>query len=446
MAKRAKTLKEPYGAYNSKLTHKADEELTHVGRGTPCGEYMRRFWQPTVLSDELKDLPVAIRILDEDLVAFRDGGGRVGLLERRCCHRGTSLEFGKIVECGIRCCYHGWQFDVDGRILDTPGEPPESRIRDKIWQGAYPVHEYEGIVFAYMGPPEKKPVFPIYDLFVRPGNRLVPDKVHSPCNWLQVRENEMDPVHITYLHTQLFGVQFTEVMGAVPSMEWRETPVGMMYITVRRWKDMLYLRSNDMILPNIARVAGVDDAEEELTFDRRGGVTNWTVPIDDTSCWTIGWYDDDQDVGREDMNGYLDRMARAGDLALDPSGNADTQTGNRPYEERQRMPGDWDVWVSQGPIHAHAREHLGGTDRGVSMYRRLVREGIRAVKAGKDPKGIVREMDTGPLLTYAHNSVKRIPPANTPEADHEAHLAYGRDVTARIMSGEIRRDTSVAAE
>ena len=110
------------------------------------------------------------------------------------------------------------------------------------------------------------------------------------------------------------------------------------------------------------------------------------------------------------------------------------------------MPGDWDVWVSQGPIHAHAREHLGGTDRGVSMYRRLVREGIRAVKAGKDPKGIVREEGGEPLLTYAHNSVKRVPPANTPEADHEAHLAYGRDFTARIMSGEIPRHKLAAAE
>ena len=106
------------------------------------------------------DLPRAIRILGEDLVAFRDGGGRVGVLERRCCHRGTSLEYGRVMERGIACCYHGWHFDVDGTILDTPGEPPDSRIRDRTFQGAYPAREHQGLVFAYMGPPAAAPDFP----------------------------------------------------------------------------------------------------------------------------------------------------------------------------------------------------------------------------------------------------------------------------------------------
>jgi nitrite reductase/ring-hydroxylating ferredoxin subunit len=444
MVKRAKTLKEPYGAYNSKLTHKVDEELTGVGRGTPCGEYMRRYWQPIALSDELGDLPVAIRILGEDLVVFRDGAGRVGLLERRCCHRGTSLEFGKIEERGISCCYHGWRFDVDGRILDTPGEPPESRIKEKIWQGAYPVFEIEGIVFAYMGPPDRKPVFPHYDFLDRPGRHFTRHKVNSPCSWLQVRENEMDPVHITFLHTRLFGTQFTDAFGAVPTIEWRETPVGMIYVSVRRWGEYLYLRTNDMIMPNIARVAGIEDAEGETVFDRRATTTNWVVPIDDTNCMSIGWDEHEDDLPDPRRDGYLDRMTRAGNDAMGPADVG--QTGEPSYEERQRAPGDWDVWVSQGPVHAHAREHLGATDRGVSMYRNLVRDGIRAVKAGADPKGISRDAHTAPLLTYAHNTVKLIPPADTPGADRALSLTFGRDITAQIMSGALRRGATEAAE
>ena len=134
-----------------------DEELTHVGPGTPGGELFRRYWQPVALASKLGDVPLAVRILGEDLVVFRDREGRVGVLHRHCCHRGASLEFGVISQRGIRCCYHGWLFDVDGVILETPGEPPESPIRHTISQGAYPAREFAGLVFAYMGPPGTVP-------------------------------------------------------------------------------------------------------------------------------------------------------------------------------------------------------------------------------------------------------------------------------------------------
>ena len=165
MPRRVKVLKKPYSAYARAHTDIFDEELCRVGRGTPCGEYLRRFWQPVFVESELNDTPTAIRILGVDLVIFRDGKGDIGLLERRCVHRGASLEFGKIVERGIRCCYHGWQFDVDGTILDTPGEPSDSPIRQKICQGAYPVQSWRGVVFAYMGPLDKRPEFPVFDAF-----------------------------------------------------------------------------------------------------------------------------------------------------------------------------------------------------------------------------------------------------------------------------------------
>ena len=433
---RAKPLREAYGAYNSTREIGVDEELSHVGRGTPCGEYFRRFWQPVCLSEHLKDLPKRIRILGEDLVAFRDGSGRVGVLELHCSHRGTSLEYGKIQKRGISCCYHGWQFDVDGRILDTPGEPANSPIKDRICHGAYPTHEWMGLVFAYMGPPEKKPAFPVYDAFERPNAEFVHRYRFSPCNWLQVRENEMDPVHLSFLHTRLFGVQFQPVYGEIPTMEWHETPIGMCYLTVRRWGDNLYLRVNDAIAPNICRIAGIDDGEGEVVFDRRGAALNWVVPVDDTNTLNIGFGDIDKNLVLDGRDAYTDRMNRAGQYAV---GAGDVgQTGEPSYEDRQKAPGDWDAWVSQGATAIHARENLGTTDRGITMYRKLLRQGMAAVKAGKMPKNLHMK-DPGTLLTYCHNTVKRVRPANSPEAEVALGLAFGREIFKRIREGALTK-------
>ena len=158
---RAPFLSQKYGGYYHSQVPKEDEELTHVGPGTPAGEYLRRFWQPVCYADELGDTPVGLKILGEELVAFRDFSGRIGLVEAHCPHRGTSLEFGLVSERGIRCCYHGWLFDVDGTILETPGEPAGSTFKDRLCHGAYPTQEHCGTVFAYMGPPDKMPPFPI---------------------------------------------------------------------------------------------------------------------------------------------------------------------------------------------------------------------------------------------------------------------------------------------
>ena len=434
----AVSLNGPYSAYLRTPAAAEDAALAHVGRGSACGEYLRRFWQPVALASDLQELPLRIKLLDEDLVLFRDLGGRVGLLELHCCHRRTSLEFGRICERGIRCAYHGWQYDVDGRILDTPGEPAQSRIKERLYQGAYPTKEYKGLIFAYLGPPDRIPDFPIYDLFEAKGTRLVPWKVHSPCNWLQVRENEMDPVHITFLHTRLFGAQFGEIFRPIPTLEFLETPVGMMYVTTRRWRGgKVYLRSNDMILPNIARIAGIEDAEgdEEILFDRRGGGTNWVVPIDNENCWTIGWNDEETLVGLPGLNAYMDRFKRQGERATGPFDVG--QTGEPPYEERQRKPGDWDVWVSQGRIMRHAEEHLAHTDRGVALYRALLRRGIRATAEGQDPKGILRG-GGAPLRTYSHNSVLLLPEHPDPETDATQRREAARALTERILKGEVR--------
>ncbi len=411
-SRRPPSLKAPYSAYYYREVPEDDTELTRVGPGTPGGEYLRRFWQPVAFSDELGDLPRAIRILGEDLVIFRDRSGRVGLLQRHCSHRGTSLEYGLVSERGIRCCYHGWLFDVDGRILEMPGEPPGSTFKDRLYHGAYPTLEYQGLIFAYMGPPDKQPAFPIYDMYVLPGFRAVPGPRYLlPCNWLQVKDNCMDPVHTAFLHTIVSGCQFTEAFGDVGVLDWQYTPVGMIYIHTRRVGEMVWVHISDFIPPNIHQFPPTwEDAREEKVF-QRPQATNWAVPIDDTHTMNIRFtYVSDDEPRR-----------------LNPTRFG--QEGGRPYEEQQRRPGDYEAQTSQRPIAVHALEHLGATDRGVIMLRRLVREGIRAVQRGEDPPGLVRGPHA-PIPTYSQDTVLRIPPAPTPEADRALLRAEGRKVAA----------------
>src|SRR5260221_10898913 len=401
MAARAPFLNAANSAYRHRERPAADEELTLVGPGTPCGEYLRRFWQPIILTSELAELPRRLRILGEDLVAFRDKSGAIGLLELHCPHRGTSLEFGLVGDKGIRCCYHSWKFDVDGTILETPGEPAESKIRDRTFQGAYPALEFGGLVFAYMGPPALKPEFPHYDVFDQPDNRMVPYSLTYPCNWLQILENAMDPAHGVFLHTRISFEHFAPAWGKLPVTEFRETPLGMIYITSRRVDDLVWVRMNDIMLPNIVQAGAIWEAGDKPKAFTRSGLTRWTVPIDDAHSLVIGL--------RHFNDGVNDPQGRSvealcGKETVDFMG----QTGERPYAERQRVPGDFDAQVSQRPIAIHALEHLGTTDRGVSMLRRLVRTGLRAVQAGQEPH-CVRGAPSKVISTYCHDSVVRVP-------------------------------------
>ena len=163
-----------------------DPELTEVGPGTPCGEYLRRFWMPVAMTDQFSDRPYRIRILGEDLVLFREKGGRLGLVHLHCAHRNMSLEFGIIEEGGIRCSYHGWKYAPDGTVLETPCEPPASQVKTKTCLGAYPVIEFKGLAFAYLGPADTMPSFPVMDTFDQEGDEMLPYLIKSPCNWLQV--------------------------------------------------------------------------------------------------------------------------------------------------------------------------------------------------------------------------------------------------------------------
>ena len=414
MVARAPFLKARYGGYFHRDIPDEDEQLTHVGPNTPCGEYLRRFWQPVCFSDELKDLPLRLRIMAEDLVAFRDRSGAVGLLELHCPHRGTSLEFGLIDDKGIRCCYHGWLFGVDGTILETPGEPADSTLKDRLFHGAYPVHEAHGIVFAYMGPPEQRPPFPSYDSYSQSGSRMIPGrKYFYPCNWLQIMENTMDPVHTAFLHTIVSGAVFTEEFGVLPELDYVETPIGMVYVGTRRVADNIWTRMVEVVLPNLQQVAPIwEDGRKERKFSGPM-MSRWIVPQDDTTSMFIEFrhVSETEDVT---PGWWADRnIMLPGQIAADS------------YKEGQLHPGDYEAQVSQRPIAIHGLEHLSETDRGVSMYRNQIRRGIRATAAGQDPMGVFRN-GAGVIPTYCNNTVLRVPPAAAGTNDKELMRATGR--------------------
>jgi nitrite reductase/ring-hydroxylating ferredoxin subunit len=360
-----------------------DEQLARVGAGTPMGELLRRYWQPVGLSGDATAVPRRVRVLGEDLILFRDGRGRPGLLHPRCTHRGTTLYYGKVEDDGIRCCYHGWLFDVRGRCLDQPCEPGGGLHRDRVRQPWYPVREHHGLVFAYLGPPERKPVFRTFDVLtdLDDGELVVADDTGVgtggaavvPCNWLQHYENVMDPFHVPVLHGSFSGGQFVADMVVVPEVVWSDTAHGVMSTQDRVLESgRRFRRRTEVVLPNVRVVP-----DPRVSAYGRGQLVGWVVPIDDTSFRLYN----------------LGRVRDAGALAAQRS----TFEGRAWHElteaEHQRLPGDYEAQVGQGPVTLHSEEHLTATDRGVSRLRRLLRRQLAAVAAGGDPLGVRRDVD-----------------------------------------------------
>jgi nitrite reductase/ring-hydroxylating ferredoxin subunit len=471
----ATTVGQAYIGYHRRDVPEPDPELTRVGPGTPCGEYFRRFWHPVALADDLKDLPLPLRILGEDLVLFRDGRGAIGLLNRHCAHRGTSLEFGIVERCGIRCPYHGWLYDVDGRVLETPGELPESAIKDRVVHGAYPTREYKGLIFAYMGPPEHQPEFalissvenppPGWRIIARPGPGRLMDS-----NWLQRAENIIDHAHLAFLHfpemaralltpyrpsanpeatlDDYFNRGLPEVYEPVYRQvtqryhawryEWHEFAGGVLSIRAERFGEHVHLRVGNYIMPNIVEFApprrrgaiGTELVDREVGYEPPEG-TDWQIPIDDTHTLRLGfdYVADTEDARRQEVV--------RGETEVKPQ--SFTQHKREDYAARQREPADYEAQQGR-PIAIHALEHLGTTDRGVMLIRKQLREGIRAVQHGDDPIGVARVAGQT-VPSHCRNTILRLPPAADPEAD----IALVERAKKRFAAALIAGDDPIAA-
>tara|TARA_B100000029_G_scaffold245160_1_gene242278 strand:+ start:1073 stop:2446 length:1374 start_codon:yes stop_codon:yes gene_type:complete len=386
-----------FEGYEKSTRPAADAFLTRVGPGTPCGEYWRRFWFPVAMTQEVTDLPLRIRILGEDLVLFRDGSSRYGLLQLHCSHRNTSLEFGLIEERGISCCYHGWHYDIDGTILATPGDA-DSNVKDRARHGAYPVIEYKGLVFAYMGPPDEMPVFPVFDSFELPDVEMVPYSITMPCNWLQVAENTMDPMHAAFLHSRERDMHFASTWGELPFIEWYDHDWKMNLTMTRRLGDTIWVTVQETVYPANSTVGYLWEEGTEEKYFTRVGFNKWTVPHDDTHCMVIAW----RHFGDIDVK-HMGKPEQVGKQSVDFPG----QTGTEPYDERQRNPNDFEAQVGQGPISVHASENLVAHDQGVALLRKHIREGIEAVQRGERVPS--PPQDGSMLSCYAQNTVLPIP-------------------------------------
>jgi len=374
-------------------------ELTHVGAGTPMGEVLRRYWQPVCLSSDVDELPRRVRILGEDLVAFRDLAGRVCVLDAHCAHRGTSLEYGRIEDKGIRCCYHGWLYSVDGQCLEQPGEPPQSTFSSKVSQPAYPAREFGGLVFAYMGPPDKEPVFPRFENLEQPGWKLFAYRNMSrgavaDCNWLQIQENAMDPVHTAFLHSTISTQQFSGIYSTLPQLDFAETEFGMKYIrTAILPSGRTFVRVQENYTPNMRSIA--DNLTPDRPYSEGANLIGWWVPVDDTH--TLGFHIEAYDPGDKEK---VSTFARAKE-----GRTAGTQEKHRSYEDTQRHPDDKEAQVSQRPIAVHALERLGTTDRGVIMFRKLLKRALKDVQEGRDPQNVFRDPAQCHIKVVSGNTV-----------------------------------------
>ena len=393
------------------LSQEQNELIVRVGRGTLMGDVLRAYWLPAVLSEEVEadGTPLRVRLLGEDLIAFRDSNGQVGLIQNNCPHRGASLFFGRNEEAGLRCVYHGWKFAADGACMDMPNEPPESDFRHKVRATAHPTRERNGVVWAYLGPSKVLPELPWLEWNLVPAPQRYATKRVQECNWVQAVEGGIDPSHSGFLHAPLH----VDVGAMSPRDRYRldkrphfallDTAYGLR-IGARRVADAerFYWSVTHFMMPfyNAFNSGGGDDLQPSV-----GGFA-W-VPMDDTTtmAWCFTW--NPQRPLREDERGDHPRV-RAG-VHLTPSarlpfssapGGAWLPIANRANEylldrdvQRTRRffgvpgisPQDAAVQESMGPIADRSIEHLGSSDSALIRVRRLW---LGAAQDGGLPLGV----------------------------------------------------------
>jgi phthalate 4,5-dioxygenase oxygenase subunit len=403
------------------------ELITRIGPGTPCGAVLRRYWQPVALVDEFDsrlDPPMArrpvkaVRVLGQDLVLFRDARGEWGLLDRDCPHRGADLSFGRHEGDGLRCPFHGWKFDVTGRCLETPAEPPGSPLCNSVRQRSYPVLARSGIVFAWLGEPgSTPPPFPEFDCFAAPSSHTFAFKGLWNCNWLQAFEVGIDPAHPSFLHRFLqdepleaigdnpAGKQFrsasagafdgerwpmTRIMREFhsPEISYESRPWGLQLTALRRMTaELTHVRITQAIFPHTF----VIPLSETLT------ITQMHLPVDDTHTY---WYSIftsfagpvDKEAMREqrlrftELPDYLPKSGRHNRWGFNPDEQL-TRTFLGMGEDDINVHDQWAV-ESMGAIQDRTREHLGMSDRVIIANRRLLLQAIETVRAGGTPPGV----------------------------------------------------------
>ena len=376
------------------LTPEENRALTSVGPGTPGGELLRRYWQPIAAAAALtEEKPKKkVRVLGEDLVLYRDRNSGYGLVGEHCSHRGTSLYYGFIEDDGIRCPYHGWKYDACGNCLEQPFENPESGFKEKIRHPAYPVEKLGGMLFAYLGPPEKKPLLPKWDLLVRQdGIKRIDICEVLRCNWLQAMENSVDPTHTYYLHSHTLKLKGSK--DYVPFHYQQLSKVEFELVVEPNWagnqKRQIFAEGeaaeapHPLIFPNILFVPV-----------RAGYALHFRMPIDDGNTQVFQYRFSPAKDGRpveqpEDPPvEFIATKDQNGEFHLDHFASQDHM-----------------AWETQGQIAPRDREHLGESDRGIIMLRKLLAEQIAAVQEGEDPVGVNRDPNYDLTIRLIHEGL-----------------------------------------
>jgi phthalate 4,5-dioxygenase len=385
------------------LKQEENELITRVGPGTPMGDTMRRYWMPALLASEVPQPdsdPVRVRLLGEDLIAFRDSNGQIGLVANNCPHRGASLFFGRNEESGLRCVYHGWKFDVTGQCVDMPNEPAESDFRTKVRAVAYPTAEKAGVVWAYLGPVEKQPPLPDLEWMRAPEGHCWISKTYESCNYLQAMEGGLDTSHSSFLHRNLDkdGLMNPRVRSTAPRLEVLNTDYGYMYASIRHLPEdkQNFVRVYHYVMPFYQLRAG---GAPNQVGNTDGHI--W-VPIDDVSSWAWNFHlNISEPMSYEQWQKMEHRMGRG--LAEDflPGGKfklkANASNDFFLSRERQKTVNytgiegtntqDFAVQESMGPIYDRTKEHLGSADTAIIQMRRLLLDAVRDVSEGRDPTG-----------------------------------------------------------
>jgi len=376
-----------------------NERVSLTGQGTPAGALLRRYWQPVALSSEIapRGKPKAVKIMGEDLVLFRDDRGRPGLLGLHCSHRLTSLGYGRVEAGGIRCPFHGWLYDVEGRCLEQPAEPEGSTFKDRVRHLAYPCEELGGLIFAYMGPPEKVPLLPRYEFLVREDGTRTTSFYPINSNYLQNVEGAVDTVHFPYLHMNHWSKVKRQLFSRPrPRVNFVESNYG-----IWQTSDLPSLDgSRDPLGTSFFMPAGFFRTQ---TGPRGGGdftlyYQSWYVPTDDTHTlrFQAGFAPfDERGRGYAWPSEVEFIQPGPGNDYFRDYDNVDTISGIPVNAPGTAIKGflcqDSMVNETQGPLVDRTAERLGAHDSVLMAMRFMLLKAIEDVRQGRDPKHVLRD-------------------------------------------------------